>query len=197
MKSPPLREPSKGNPLLKYSLTGSATELAKKAVEQKPLLGNVCLIGEATVWYAKYGTGKTALLLHLATEAIQDKRIRPEDVIVVNADDSSFGLVEKVRLFEDLGAHMLAPGHKGFEVGILVTIMEEMITADMAQGVFVAIDTLKRFVDVMDKKASRAFTSTVRRFVSKGGTFLALAHTNKRTDKDGKPVPEKKERPMS
>jgi len=42
----------------------------------------------------------------------------------------------------------------------------------------------------MDKKASRAFTSAVRQFVSKGGTFLALAHTNKRTDKNGKPVPE-------
>ena len=190
MKPPPTREPGKGNPLLKYSLTGSATELAKKAVEQKPLLGNVCPIGEATVWYAKYNTGKTVLLLHLLMEAIQAKRIRPENVIVVNADDSSFGLVEKVRLFEDLGAHMLAPGHKGFEVRMLVTSMEKMITTDTARGVFIAIDTLKRFVDVMDKKASRAFTSAVRQFVSKGGTFLALAHTNKRTDKDGKPVPE-------
>lgn len=194
MKPPLLKLPSKSvsptNPLVRFSLLGSAADLEKRALQQKPLLGNVCLIGEATVWYAKYNTGKTALLLHLVTEAIQDKRIEPENVIVVNADDSSFGLVEKVRLFEDLGAHMLAPGHKGFEVGMLVTTMEEMITADTARGVFIAIDTLKRFVDVMDKKATRSFTSAVRRFVSKGGTFLALAHTNKQTDKNGKPVPE-------
>ncbi|MBA2724888.1 MAG: AAA family ATPase [Actinobacteria bacterium] len=178
------------NPLAKYSLLGSADELEKRALEQKPLLGRLCLSGEATVWYARYGTGKTALMLHLLMEAIQSGRIEPDNVIVVNADDSEFGLAEKVRLLQDLGAHMLAPGHRGFEVGALVKTMEEMVIADTARGVFIAVDTLKKFVDVMDKKAVRAFTSGVRRFVSKGGTFLALAHTNKRTDKDGKPVPE-------
>lgn len=178
------------NPLLKYSLLGSAEELEKQALEQKPLLGKLCLSGEATVWYAKFGTGKTALMLHLLIEAIQCRRIFPHNVMVVNADDSSFGLAEKVRLLQDLGAHMLAPGHKGFEVGALIRTMEEMVSADTAHGVFIAIDTLKKFVDVMDKRAVRAFTSAVRRFVSKGGTFLALAHTNKQTDKNGKPVPE-------
>ncbi len=178
------------NPLAKYSLLGTADELEKRALEQKPLLGTLCLTGEATVWYAKYGTGKTALLLHLLMDAIQCGRISPGNVMVVNADDSEFGLAEKVRLLQDLGAHMLAPGHRGFEVGALMTTMEEMVGADTARGVFIAIDTLKKFVDVMDKKAGRAFTSTVRRFVSKGGTFLALAHTNKQTDKNGKPVPE-------
>ncbi len=178
------------NPLVKYSLLGSADELEKRALEQKPLLGRLCLTGEATVWYAKYGTGKTALMLHLLMEAIQCGRIRPDDVIVVNADDSSHGLAEKVRLLQDLGAHMLAPGHLDFEIGALMTTMEEMAVADTARGVFVAVDTLKKCVDVMDKKAVRAFTSVVRRFVSKGGTFLALAHTNKQPDRNGKPVPE-------
>lgn len=194
MNSSEIRVPGKGgpptNPLVRYSLLGSAEELEKYALERKPLLGGVCLSGEASVWYARYGTGKTALLLHLVMEAIQDRRIEPGNVIVVNADDSSFGLLEKARLFEDIGAHMLAPGHFGFEVGVLVTKMEEMTVADAARGVFIAVDTLKKFVDVMDKKAVRAFTGVVRRFVSKGGTFLALAHTNKQPDKNGRPIPE-------
>jgi hypothetical protein len=178
------------NPLLKYSLLGKAAELEERALEQKPLLATLCLSGEATVWYARYNTGKTALMLHLVLEAIREKRIEAKNVIVVNADDSSFGLVEKLKLFEDVGAHMISPGHEGFDVRLLIETLEEMIGADTARGVFVVIDTLKRFVDPMDKKAVRAFTSTVRRFVSKGGTFLALAHTNKQTDKNGKPVPE-------
>ena len=194
MKTPifnvPRRATPPPNPLVKYSLLGSAEELEKRALEQKPLLGRLCLTGEATVWYAKYGTGKTALMLHLLMEAIQCGRISPDNVIVVNADDSDFGLAVKVRLLQDLGAHMLAPDHKGFEVGALITTIEEMVVADTARGVFIVIDTLKKFVDVMDKKAVRTFTTAVRRFVSKGGTFLALAHTNKQPDRNGKPVPE-------
>ena len=190
-----IRVPGKGpnaatNPMNKHSLLGSADELKKYAVAQLLLLGSICLLGEATVWYGKYNTGKTIILLHLIDDAVRSKRIDPSNIYYVNADDSTPGLAEKARLFDDLGAHMLAPGHKDFNTNTLIIRMEEMIASDSARGVFIVVDTLKKFVDVMDKKSVRAFTSLIRRFAMRGGTFLALAHTNKRDGPDGKPIPE-------
>ena len=40
----------------------------------------------------------------------------------------------------------------------------------------------------MDKTKSSRFTKVMRRFVLKGGTVIALAHTNKNPGRDGKPV---------
>lgn len=180
MKSPILRASgNRPNALTKYSLLGSAAELEKHALEQKPLLGSVCLTGEATVWYAKYGTGKTLIALHLIIEAIQDKRIDPALVIYINADDSSAGLAQKVRLLDDYGVHVLAQGHRGFRASTVAEKMAEMVEARTAKGHLIVFDTLKKFVDVMDKKATRAFNEVVRQFVMQGGTVLALAHTNK------------------
>lgn len=63
-----------------------------------------------------------------------------------------------------------------------------MIGQDAARGQFIILDTLKKFVSVMDKKSSADFASLIRRFVMKGGTVLCLAHTNKRPNADGKPI---------
>jgi len=68
--------------------------------------------------------------------------------------------------------------------------MREMIASGTADGIFIIFDTLKKFVDVMSKQATRAFNEVIRQFVMKGGTVLALAHTNKRPGPDGKPIPE-------
>ena len=192
MESPKLSVPGKGtpNPLTKYSLLGRAAELEKHALEQKPLLGSLCLTGEATVWYARYGTGKILLCLHLTIEAIQEGRIDASKVFYINADDSSSGLAQKVKLLQDYGVNVLATGHRGFRSNIVLEKMVEMVETGTADGVFLIFDTLKKFVDVMDKRAVRAFTEVTRQFVMKAGTALALAHTNKRPGSDGKPIPE-------
>lgn len=190
-----IRVPGKGpeaatNPFTKHSLLGSSAELEEHAVLQQPLFGSVCLLGEATVWYGTYNTGKTIILFHLIDDAVRLKRIAPCNIIYVNADDSTAGLAEKARLFDDLGAHMVAPGYKGFRTETLVVRMQEIVASGSARSVVIIVDTLKKFVDVMDKKSVRTFTSLIRQFVMVGGTFLALAHTNKRLGADGKPVPE-------
>ena len=178
------------NPLTRYSLLGAAQQMEDLAIQQKPLLGSLCLSGEATVWYARYNTGKTLFCLHFIIEAVQQRRIAPCDIIYINADDSSAGLAQKVRLLQDSGVHVVAPGWNGFKANMLLGKMDEMITTDTAHGKLIVIDTLKKFVDVMDKKRSREFTETIRAFVMRGGTLLALAHTNKRLGPDGKPIPE-------
>ena len=106
----------------------------------------------------------------------------------IDADDSSAGLAQKVKLLQDHGVNVLATGHRGFRSDLILRKMSEMIEGGTADGVFLIFDTLKKFVDVMSKGAVREFTEVVRQFVMKGGTVLALAHTNKRPGPDGKPI---------
>jgi hypothetical protein len=68
--------------------------------------------------------------------------------------------------------------------------MLELIRLDQCAGKLIVLDTLKKFTDLMDKKASRYFNEVVRQFVLKGGTVVALAHVNKRPDAQGRPIPE-------
>ncbi len=176
MRQPTIRvpgiDPSPSNALTRYSLLGSAAELEKHALETKPLLGSICLTGEATVIYGRYGMGKTLFVIHLIIEAIRARRISAEKIIYINADDSSAGLAQKVRLFQDLGVHVVSPGHRGFQSVMLLDKMRELVATGAASGVFIALDTLKKFVDPMSKVATRAFTEVVREFVLAGGTRL-------------------------
>jgi hypothetical protein len=82
------------------------------ATESKPLLGDRCLSGQATVFYAAPNVGKTLVTLRLVSDAVANGRINPGNIYYVNADDSSAGFATKMRLMNDLGVHTLAPGLK-------------------------------------------------------------------------------------
>jgi hypothetical protein len=60
--------------------------------------------------------------------------------------------------------------------------------SNSVRGVVIILDTLKKFADLMEKKSSSRFTEIIRAFIMKGGTVIALAHTNKKPGRDGKPV---------
>jgi hypothetical protein len=192
MTSPKLRVPKSpiANPLTKHSLLGSASKLREHAAMQKPVLGRVCLSGQFTIWFGRFGRGKSLLFYFLLIEAVQDGRIDPANVFIINADDNSAGLADKAELTDDLGVNVLVPGYNGFSAAILLDLIDEVIANGVAQDTIVVLDTLKKFVDVMHKGAIRSFNIVVRNFVMAGGTLLALAHTNKRSGADGKPVPE-------
>jgi hypothetical protein len=81
---------------------------------------------------------------------------------------------------------MAADGHLGFQAKAFRAAMEKMITENTARGVIVVLDTLKKFVNTMDKNESRDFTRVVRQFCLKGGTVIALSHANKNPGANGK-----------
>lgn len=181
-----VRQPGTANPLTRYSLRDSLVELEKQKVEQVLIFGSVVLLGQATVIYALANTGKTLILLYLIIEAIKKKLIAPTKLIYINMDDNSSGLVDKVRLALEYGFHMAADGHKGFQAKAFRAAMENMITENTARGVIVVLDTLKKFVNTMNKDESREFTRVVRQFCLKGGTVIALSHANKNPGANGK-----------
>lgn len=174
------------NPLDQYSLYGSSAELVAQKMQEVPVLKGIALFGQATVIYAPPNTGKTLVSLALLKEAIEHGRIHPKNVYYINMDDTFNGLAEKSAFADANGFQYLARGQKGFEVESLRTSMATMIAEDTAKGCVVLLDTLKKFTDLMDKTKSSSFADLVRAFVSKGGTVIAFAHTNKNLGVNGR-----------
>jgi hypothetical protein len=176
------------HPLSRYSLTGKSEFLEQEAVKQKPLLGNLALLGQSTVFYGAPNTGKTLEILWLLSRAIEAGIIDPSSIYYIDVDDSQAGVVEKLRLAEQHGFHLLAEGNCGFRASQLLNILNDLISTNRCKGVVIILDTLKKFTDVMDKHASTEFSKVIRRFVMRGGTCISLAHVNKNTGADGRPV---------
>lgn len=178
----------KGNtPLHKHSLQGHAARLEANAVDTKPLLGDHVMHGQATMIYAEANAGKTLTAIALVLDAIERGRLDPDNLIYVDADDSSKGLAEKVRLLEAVGAHVVAPGYRGFKANQFVDKLKEAIADGSARETVVIIDTLKKFTNLMDKGRSSEFAQVCREYVLAGGTIIALGHTAKSRNPDGTP----------
>ena len=179
-------EPIALSPLARFSLQDSLPDLEKQRVEQRLILGDIVLLGQATMIFAPPNVGKTLILLSLIIQAIKAGRIDPTKLFYINMDDNSSGLVDKVHLSVEFGFHMLADGHLGFRAEDFRLAMEDMIKANTASGVVVVLDTLKKFTNTMSKESSADFARVVRQFSLKGGTVIALHHANKNPGPNGK-----------
>ena len=174
--------------LAQYSLRGMSSQFEKEMQEQVSILGDIALLGQWTVVYAPPNSGKTLLLLYQIIEGIKARKINPDHLYYINADDNHTGLTNKVKLAEQHGFHMLAPGYRGFRAADFQDLIEKLCRQGLAKNTIIVLDTLKKFTDLMDKRIASDFGSRIREFVTKGGTLIGLAHVNKRRDPDGKPI---------
>ena len=172
--------------LAAFSMLGMSQELERLAQDQKPILGNLVLRGQAVAIFAWPNAGKTLIILFLLIEAIRSGVVEPSAAFFINMDDNAAGLRDKLLLAEEFGFQMLADGYFDFDAKAFNDSLVHMIDTDTAHGVIVVLDTLKKFVNTMDKTRSAAFGKLVRRFVMKGGTVVALAHANKHPNAQGK-----------
>jgi hypothetical protein len=176
----------KANLLDRHSLRGKSEDIRQQIIDEKPLLDRLVLSGQLTLWFGSTNAGKTLIFLSLLNDAIAEGRIDGQQVYYINADDSGSGLATKTELMEDLGCHTVAPGYRGFESHKLDELLTDMAAFGQAKGLFVILDTAKKFVDPMNKKDTSRFATICRSFSMKGGTMLVLAHTNKNAGADGK-----------
>jgi len=179
---------SSRHPLVSFSLRGMSEELAEQYSDQVLLLGLIILMYQSSVVYASPNTGKTLIILRLLINAIRQSKIEPSNVFYINVDDTPNGLIEKLKIADEYGFHMLAEGYNGFRANDLLSILADLVISNQAKGVIIILDTLKKFTDLMDKRMSSRFSHAIRQFVMRGGTCISLAHTNKHRNSDGKPV---------
>ena len=188
MEPVPDEAPNPKTGLDTYSITGQSEKLSKTLDKETYALYVIALVAQFTVIYAAPNTGKTLILLAGIAQAISEKRISAESVYYINADDHLRGAVDKLSIIEEFGFHMLCPGHNGFENSKLYDQLKQLIASGQAKGTVILIDTIKKFVNLMDKSHSSRWSSLFREFVMKGGTVILLAHTNKNKGGDGKRV---------
>lgn len=171
-----------------FSLNGMAAEMESKMLDDKFILGQMAILGQSTVFYAKPNAGKTLLTIWLLIEAIKTGEIDGEDVFYVNADDNHKGLTYKLKLAERYSFQMLAPGYNGFDAKMLSSYLSGLVAQDQASGKILILDTVKKFTDIMRKDKASDFGESVRQFVSHGGSVIMLAHVNKHKDEEGKVI---------
>lgn len=183
-----LFEPNPLDILKKYSITGQSKELEQKALEDKFALDGIAIAGQWTTIFGSANTGKTLLTLWLVREAISADNLVGKKVFYINADDNHGGLLEKLKLAERWGLQVIAPNQNEFNTHYLEGLLIKLAETGLANDITIILDTLKKFTDVMDKRASTCFGTLVRNFVAAGGTLIALAHTNKHVGANGKSI---------
>lgn len=176
-----------------FSIRGQSGAMKAQLLRDVYVMDRLAIMGQVTVFYAAPNTGKTLLALWMLDSAIDVGRIDPDNLFYVNADDTYKGLIEKTTLAERAGFHVLAPGHgpegHQFHASDLLGILQSQIDLKQAKGKIVVLDTIKKFSDLMDKRAQQEINKIFREFVSNGGTIIGFAHVNKHPDADGKPIP--------
>lgn len=171
---------------------GKVVSMESEAEGAKYVVGRMAVMGEMTAFYAAPNTGKTLLILKLVTEAVEMGDLKAEDVIYVNADDNFNGSIEKGKLLMKYGIKQIVPGISGRDVTpqSITELLMALVDQGQAKGKIVILDTLKKFVDLMDKRKTRKFNEDFRKFCRAQGTLIGLAHTNKSKNDSGHSVAE-------
>ena len=167
------------NALAKFSLRGQSAKLEAQISNASPVLGNLALKGQLSVWYAEFNSGKTLLAFHLAIQAIMEGHIDPSKLVYFNLDDSGAGLLDKLNLADEYGFEIIADGHNGFNSANFELVLTDLLKQNQTKGLIIVLDTMKKVVDIMSKSDTTRLSKLLRRFSVQGGTFIGLAHTNK------------------
>jgi hypothetical protein len=169
----------------KHSIGDTLEELKKRASDENFIMEGIALQGQITVIYAKPNSGKTLITLKLLFDSIKAGRIGHGGVIYINADDTLNGYISKGELCKRCGVEMVVPAERGFDPNQLIQLMLEDVQSGIANRMTLVLDTMKKFINTMDKDKQSEFMKVVRMYTSAGGSFVMLGHVNKNRGNDG------------
>ncbi len=146
---------------------------------------NLIIRGHLLAIPAPPNGGKTTILAWVSGEIASNYR-----VYYVNADISATDAKQAVIAAEAKNYTLLVPDMKaGLSMDNVIQKLVQMNDegGDYSDIVFI-FDTLKKMTDVINKSRAKELYKTLRGLTAKGMTIVLLAHTNKYSDADGKPV---------
>jgi hypothetical protein len=173
------------NPLgWKSRFTVSAEKIEQMA-DAEMIIPGLIAAGLYHVIAAPANGGKTTILMHLVPQMVA----RGFSVTYVNADISAVHAKEAAQQAERGGFDLLLPdlADGGVSMLDLVRCLEQTAALDVALDREIWIfDTLKKMTEMISKTAAPRLYATLRRLTARGMTIIALGHTNKYKDADGK-----------
>lgn len=174
--------------LSQFSINGDIPMLEQQIKETRYIIPSIAVQGEVTNIFAPPNTGKTLILISELIYMSRNGHLDGLEIYYINCDDGLRGAIEKAKLLEEVGIQAIALAHNGFNPQHFARHLLTMAKEETADSVVVILDTLKKFTDVMQKQVSKQFFDSLRAFAMKGGTVIALAHTNKNKDASGELV---------
>ena len=149
------------------------------------LVPNMIVQGHITLFAAPANGGKSTLFIYLC-EQLAAKRL---DVLYINADSSPGDLKAHHSHATCHGYLIISPDSKvGQCIGSVLSLFDRIINSTATCNTVFILDTVKKFVDMLDKKQLKTFFATLRAMTIKGATICLLGHTNKYLDKDGNSI---------
>jgi hypothetical protein len=157
-----------------------------KMAEAEFLIPNMIVRGHVAAYVSPGNGGKTTLFVYLC-EALAAMGLQ---VLYVNVDGSPSDLKRHHAHAAKHGYKVIAPDAKAGKSTDDVLAIFKSIAAGNADcsGIVFIIDTLKKFLDVINKKEAKEFYKLLRAITVKGATICLLGHTNKYKGEDGNHV---------
>ncbi|MBC2710885.1 MAG: hypothetical protein HGJ94_07780 [Desulfosarcina sp.] len=154
--------------------------------EESWLFPNVIIRGQIHVIIAKTGGGKSTIFFDYISPWILDHH----DVEILYMDCDSPASDHKVMFqkAEKNGSnfHWINPITHGKGPEALIGTLESLVKQkENLTGRFLILDTLKKFINLMDKQSVKPFFVLMRQLVSLGATIALLGHANKYRDGGG------------
>ena len=163
-----------------------STAEAERFADPDFIVPGLIVRGQLHVIAAEPNGGKTTVFFYLAGCMVKDGFV----VVYVNADISAGDSKLMVQQAEQTGVKLLLPemkAGKSMESVVLHLIALNDSGTDLSGYVFI-FDTLKKMADVINKSAAKKLLKLLRSMTAKGATIICLAHTNKYSGHDGKPI---------
>lgn len=171
-----------------FDLAISEEQIANMIVEMKQakyLLPRLAIEGQATVIAGAPNSGKTLITLAFLRMAIEENEIEGSGILYINADDSGDGITTKASFCIVYGIRTLSPHIQKISTADITSHIDYMTETEKAFKRTLIFDTVKKFVDVMDKGKQRIWFDLIRKWTAAGGSAILLTHTNKHKDRDG------------
>ncbi len=161
-------------------------EDVKKMAEAEFLIPDMIVRGHVAAYVAPGNGGKTTIFIYLCEQLVK----LGLEVFYINVDGSPGDLKRHFAHSAIHGYRVIAPDARdGKSPADVLGKLREMAksNADLANQVFI-FDTLKKFVDVIDKRMAKELYQLFRNLTVKGATICLLGHTNKYNDAEGNAI---------
>jgi KaiC/GvpD/RAD55 family RecA-like ATPase len=152
----------------------------------KFLIPNLIVQGHVAAYAAPANGGKTALFIHVSEQLAK----LGMEVLYINVDASPADLRRHHQHAKQHGYVVIAPDAKlgKSPADVLMHLKSAAISGESLSNKVFIFDTLKKFVDVIDKRAAKELYRLFRKLSVQGATICLLSHTNKYPGADGKAI---------